>query len=833
MIPRKHLLGIVLSMAATTSLFAGNIPQYSISTDGAPYSAIEGTKISCKFENDATIGLFPIGERSAPFTSTGFDLGFDFKFGGRWFDQFVISSAGDLYLGEGSVTYSDSPGDSFRISMSPIIGGVKKADISYLTSGEEGSKVLTVQYANAQLNESGTDPGLYNLQIRLYEEDGHAEIAFQELRTVANNNKGFATGLSGWDDEDVLVITATDINAAPKVSTFKKAYMLDPESYVHWKNDESGRLRSVSYKFSLNSNTVPPKSAPTNLTLTQAGSDLNISVTRGRDARATVVLCSTEPISASDLPADGETFLAGTDQTIGNAMALYYGPAREINVTMPGIKDGTDYYVAAISANGYPAFNVDNMAQEVFRTAQSAPSMLLANATGTTTIDVECAAKDNVIIAATGSSPIKYRNGYVGLFGEPTSDMKVGDMIQGGGKVIYVGEPSKFTYECEPNQITFFRAWTLRKDRVSSNSIDAHAIPDVSMPYAPGIENYPYGEQIEKWTTGPTGYDLAGWNRGYYMDRAVYGLSPADYTGISLTTPELPLDTPVTISFEFAMETIRDAAATPESGGILLPQGSEPGWFGDQGYLRIKTGETVHKTVTSYEGTMVGFDETGYNDDSSTFVPVSVDIAAQGGTGKITFEISTQKASRMFFRNFVITPSDKVPEAPKSAPSDIKASEDADGLITINCKRGEDAVYTLVLFSDKPMTDAEIPTDGHLYKVGDHLGDATVLYFGTDEEIECMTAYMLNGAPEFIFAEFDTDYYIRAISGSDNPLYNTDSMTDLKYHSLPDSGVDGIDSDSREIRDIYTVTGVRLNTTDVKSLPSGLYIINGHKVIVK
>ena len=73
----------------------------------------------------------------------------------------------------------------------------------------------------------------------------------------------------------------------------------------------------------------------------------------------------------------------------------------------------------------------------------------------------------------------------------------------------------------------------------------------------------------------------------------------------------------------------------------------------------------------------------------------------------------------------------------------------------------------------------------------------------------------------------------RAISGSDNPLYNTDSMTDLKYHSLPDSGVDGIDSDSREIRDIYTVTGVRLNTTDVKSLPSGLYIINGHKVIVK
>ncbi|MDE6010192.1 MAG: hypothetical protein K2F87_01930 [Muribaculaceae bacterium] len=835
---KRLLPGLAATVLSAGTATAGNIPQHRISTFAAPYEAIQGTPIPCNYKAaGGTVAIYPIGIIGAPFAGKGFPIGFDLKFGGRWFNQFIVTSAGKVYLGEDEVEYIGT--ESFIIGMSPISHGVSDADISYLTTGEPGERVFTVQFANAKLAEDGTEPGSYDMQIRLYEADGHAEVSFRELHAPNMKLSGFDVSLHGWDNEDSLVITASDIEAQPVVTSYQEAYMLDFDSYVHWNVSDGGDLKTVNYRFDPETSAIPPKGAPTGMTVSQTGGRLDINVNRSRDARATVVMWSTSPFTDAELPGDGETFRGSTDPEletmIGDAHVIYYGPKREINLTIPDVKDDTDYYIAAISANGYPAFGVDNMEQTVYTTTASAPGALYAHPAGTGSLTVECRSAHPVIIARTTQANKGYKRGYTGLFGQPEPTAAVGDMIDGGGEVIYVGEPGTLQIDCNPNEMNYFRAWTLTGGRVSANGTDAHSLPEISLPYAPAIENYPWGMVFENWTTGPTGEDFVAWVREYYKDSAIYTITGKDYFGTTLTTPVLPLDVPFNLSFEFAMETERDPAATSDSGGILLPRGSEPGWFGPAGGLRVKVGNDTQKFINSYEGTMVGFDEQGYNDFSSSWQPVSIDVAARDGDTRITWDVRTQKASRFFLRNIVITPLTDDPVAPDTPPTDLIVSEDEDGIITIACSRGEKAEYTAVLFSEVPMTEAELPVDGVLLSVGDVLGNATVLYFGSDDEINCSTAYMIDGEPRFIFADYDTDYYIRAISANANPMYNTTSMAELTYRSLPDqnqSGIGDILTDDTSL-EVFTLTGIRLDVKEISALPAGFYIVNGRKVVVK
>lgn len=48
-----------------------------------------------------------------------------------------------------------------------------------------------------------------------------------------------------------------------------------------------------------------------------------------------------------------------------------------------------------------------------------------------------------------------------------------------------------------------------------------------------------------------------------------------------------------------------------------------------------------------------------------------------------------------------------------------------------------------------------------------------------------------------------------------------------------DAGISQIATTETKATGIYTLMGVRVNTTDVKSLPKGIYIVNGKKQIVK
>lgn len=48
-----------------------------------------------------------------------------------------------------------------------------------------------------------------------------------------------------------------------------------------------------------------------------------------------------------------------------------------------------------------------------------------------------------------------------------------------------------------------------------------------------------------------------------------------------------------------------------------------------------------------------------------------------------------------------------------------------------------------------------------------------------------------------------------------------------------DAGISQVATSANKATGIYTLTGIRVNSTDVKSLPKGIYIVNGKKEVVK
>lgn len=673
-------LAVLSALTVPMLAFAGNIPQYTVSKRGTPYSEFsDGTPLSAMTFSSGNGVLFADGKMfyGPEVTKAGFPIGFDFRLGGQLFDQFAISNNGNLYLGKGEVAYGP---DTFRVGMATVAYGIYKADVSYKTEGEEGDRILTVQYKNAVLNETTSTKGKYSLQIRLYEKDGKIEMAFKEIDTCYGALGGFGTGLKGWDNKDVLLLTAEGLDKPISISPYYKPDMLENESYISWDKDDYDNNYSPVFVFTPESSVVAPQDGPEELTIEQKEDTLLISCRRGNDAAATVVLISDTPFTEADLPVDGETFRAGQDSKgkwytkLGKSTAIYYGNDDSIEVSYNGIESGKNYYVCAISANGYPAYNRDGKAEQVLSSSQAAPETLKVLSNAPDALTLSCKADYPVIIASTTESRKEYGAGYTGVFGTPSADAKVGDELPDGGTVIYVGESvGRLTVDVLPNTLTFFRAWTVDGDRVSATFTDGTGIPTVSFPYEPEIENYPLNERLWGWYSSADDQFIPV-DRAYEHDRAICATS-IDDTVYGLMTPQFTSFRDMTLTFDFAMETEKEAAVGEE--GQVMMQGYEPGKFGETGYIRIySAGEEILKEITEYNGTMATVPVTGGNEEgSSTFETVEVRIPHTGTPQTLSFSFSTPKKSRLYIRNISLKQTGEEPDFPTAVGDILQEAE--------------------------------------------------------------------------------------------------------------------------------------------------------------
>ena len=392
------------------------------------------------------------------------------------------------------------------------------------------------------------------------------------------------------------------------------------------------------------------------------------------------MLISESPYTESDQPVDGETFRAGQNPAdgqwytrLGAATALYYGDSDDIAVSYSGVEADRTYYIRAIAASGYPAYGRDAAAETVYTTPQPGPKKLQALGSYAEGVALYCYADYPVIVAATTEGVEEYGAGYTGVFGTPAAAATEGDPIDGGGTVIYAGQPGAFMALTDANRLTYLRAWTVREGVLSSTYIDDAIVPAVSFPYEPAIEDYPLDSPVRGWTATEGGYVPV--SRLYGSDRAISATS-IDDTEQRLTTPAFTSDRDMTLTFEMAMETEKEAA--PGEEGQMMMQGYEPGQFDETGYLRVLSGETTLKEITEYNGTMTRVTTGGNEDGSSTFETVEVTVPATGEAQTVTFAFSTPRKSRLYLRGLRIeqtgqplTVAPVIEETPSALPADL------------------------------------------------------------------------------------------------------------------------------------------------------------------
>ncbi|MDE7160707.1 MAG: hypothetical protein K2O24_07705 [Muribaculaceae bacterium] len=649
-------------MASPALMWGGNIPQYLFSLGDAKYVPLTGATVIPTRESDGNTFILPDGTTPNAFTSKGFDLGMKFRLGGREFDRFIVGNSGRILLGEGNVVSANS----FSVIFQPVMHGVKKTNISYKTEGPEGKRVFTLQYADCECAVNGGSskyPGFFDLQFRLYEETGRAEIIFHQPEDGSPiSNNGFKAGLMGWDDTDNLFLRGKAlrefVNEEDKGQTVYPDYSLGyyptPEfingsSFLHWQSDDWTEF-TISYVFDPILSQEAPVGSPQNLRVTQNAATLHITCDRNKEDASTVILYSEKPFTEEDYPKNGTTFRAGTTAIIGNATALYYADQDKVSVDIQGVKPGQNYYIKALSATGYPVYGVDRAAEIVYTTTQAAPSTFQATATSATSMDLNWRAENPVIVAVTTKKSANYEDGYAGLFSQPEAEVQPGDILPDGGEIIYVGDASNFTFDnATPNTVYYFRAWTLKEGVVSSTWKDAAAIGTPVLPYEPAIADYPALAPIIGWDASADQFQPV--DMDYSKRNAVRAVS-SNGNIVSFSSPELPLDVPTVLKFGFALETFRPYE---DLGGVAIPQGYEPGIFGT-GALRVLLNGQEMAKITKYTGTMSATADGKYETGSATVQNETIELPAVG-KGIVTFEFNTgsDRESVLFLDSFSVT----------------------------------------------------------------------------------------------------------------------------------------------------------------------------------
>ncbi len=131
------------------------------------------------------------------------DIGFNFNFNGVTYTQFSVNTNGFIAMGS-SVVSSNAPistGTSNNIisAASQNLLGNAGASLMYQTSGEAGSKILTIQWRDFKNHSVNTDH--YNFQIKLFETSNEICLVYGDFY-VSNSTSSVQVGLRGNSNAD-------------------------------------------------------------------------------------------------------------------------------------------------------------------------------------------------------------------------------------------------------------------------------------------------------------------------------------------------------------------------------------------------------------------------------------------------------------------------------------------------------------------------------------------------------------------------------------------------------------------------------------------------------
>lgn len=568
---KKLLFLLAFLLTSLLALWSQPSTSYSFSSKSGVYEELT---------NPILVGKSYTG---ADIMSRSFDdlnIGFEFVYNDSIFKKFSIASRG--YLTFGSVRAVGNPTNDVNAmtfsTLNHFIGLViqygfaftDSSSIGYQLTGNAPTRVLTVQYKNILYSTTTTDSpsSTINFQIKLYETTNVAELVFGKWTLAAGKSTTVKLGLKGTTTDFHTRITDTDWTNTTKSASISSA--------CKW-SETCFPKPGLTFTFTPPAGCLAPVAPATQLKLTPTTTTVTGKFTRTTAAdHYLVVATTTEKLES--FPVKAVNYVAGN--SIGNGYVV--ASSTDSTFTFSNkVEANTRYYFHVIGYNSYclsgPVYNTTTILSGSTVTAPAAPGALTVKTTDFNSIKIAASSNslsDPVLVAVTDTIAVNTSNQNLetGAFGTPRADLKVGDYVPGGGKIIYKGNSSDITLNnLSENKVYFFRGWSYNAAGLcSSTTQDASAITYGKVPYYQDYSSMPLYSTPVGWENGGALAFRTSTIKGVFSTASVYDLecsvtAPNTSTGTLnyLTTQKIKLgNRPNKLSFKYNMLAVGNYGST-------------------------------------------------------------------------------------------------------------------------------------------------------------------------------------------------------------------------------------------------------------------------------
>lgn len=547
---------LTLAVACTLSWMGAHaqpIMSYDFESKVGNYNEITGgtivlgnDSIGEKIQNLVFIGSTTGTKKMT--TAAGFPIGFDFIYNNEVMNQFAVGTHCYIALGKDQIKINPERGAFFlndtddgttniiQTGVNTELSGLETTEISYKVEGVAPNRILIVQYKNLgmALDYSGTI-GSINMQIRLYETSNKIEMIYKGWHdAISDKSRNARVGIKG-ENGDLHLRYNED-------GDWQNTQKVTENGYMSWDAD-SKLVDGLTYTFIPCKDCETPTAQPSNLVLQPKTISISGSFDKIETADHYLTILS-ETETLSEMPRDN-TYYESEDK-IGNGTVIAFDSTNIFTTPKSLILSGAKkYYVHVFGANTFcmfgPKYNVTSPLTKEVITMPAAPASLEIVENGYEKVVLKAekdAAGNKILIAMTMEYCRDDVNNITidGKFGQPTATMQVGDMIEGGGKVIFVGDKTESipVEGLENNNIYHFKAWSIDKDgKCSTEGANANVLTWGRLPYEPKFEQMPGGRPYD-WEGEGDAFSINDYN-GYRLFTRV-AASP-DGTVNTLITP--------------------------------------------------------------------------------------------------------------------------------------------------------------------------------------------------------------------------------------------------------------------------------------------------------
>lgn len=521
---KKSLLCMICAVGVATAANAQAILGYSVSETSGTYAALtdatvvfDGAATEADNNSFAKYVVTPTGLTDEEGPAAGYSLGFTLNFAGETYTDFVVSTGGYLFFGNGEVAFNPNMGanfltwgDGFTIAGFGCNKGVQfdeNTKISYKSENE----TLVVQYENYRLQNTFFDDGTpVNIQLTV-KADGTVSYVFDSFSNLADAD-------STQDFSLYLGLRADDANVCLTGSQGSLSVVRNDSNQASFGlNTPNG----WTVTWNIPQNCSMPTVQPTALELTSTSDEIEGEFTAAAGVDSYLVVYAATGLTLA-APVNGTTYAKGDEY--GEGKVAYFGPDTEFRITnLPG-STAYDVYVYSVNCYGLngPVYYTESplSASATTLPAPAKEVAIKASTPDSITLTVEGNDDGDDVVVLYNTYCARSNYGDHGLFGEIPADAAVGTVIAApedyepyfemenapmpanAGVVAYVGATGDITILGLEASTPYYLAVYTRNEGgfYTSEPVYTGASTTIECPYSGDSYNFPRFQLPLGWT---------------------------------------------------------------------------------------------------------------------------------------------------------------------------------------------------------------------------------------------------------------------------------------------------------------------------------------------